>query len=133
MCPMENVWFFFISIVWLYFSHKTEKFWFWKSLKYFIIFWEKNIWSQIWIYPMKNVWFCFISIVWVHFSHKTKFWFWKPLKYFICLIKKWCQIWICHDVKNDVKQCLIWFKLLCLRSILATSWDLRILKFIEIV
>ena len=99
-----------------------------------LLFFEKKIYEVRFEYiPWKNVWFCFISIVWVHFSHKTKFWFWKPLKYFICLIKKWCQIWICHDVKNDVKQCLIWFKLLCLRSILATSWELRILKFIEIV
>ena len=37
--PWKNVWFCFISIVWVHFSHKTEKFQFWKSLKYFNIFW----------------------------------------------------------------------------------------------
>ena len=37
--PLKNVWFCFISIVWVYFSHKTEKFQFWRSLKYFNIFW----------------------------------------------------------------------------------------------
>ena len=35
----KNVWFCFISIAWVHFSHKTEKFWFWKSLKYF-----NNLW-----------------------------------------------------------------------------------------
>ena len=29
----KNVWFCFISIVWLHFSHKTEKFGFWSSTK----------------------------------------------------------------------------------------------------
>ena len=31
--PWKNVRFCFISIVWVYFSHRTEKFRFWKSLK----------------------------------------------------------------------------------------------------
>ena len=35
----KNVWFCFISIAWVHFSHKTEKFWFWKSLKYFNSLW----------------------------------------------------------------------------------------------
>ena len=42
---MEVVWLCFVSIVWVHFSHKTEKCWFWKSLKYFnvyIIFWQKK-------------------------------------------------------------------------------------------
>ena len=34
----KNVWFCFICTVWVHFSHKTEKIWFWKSLKYFNIF-----------------------------------------------------------------------------------------------
>ena len=42
--------------------------------------------------------------------------------------KKWCQIWICF-----VKQYLIWFKLHGLYSILANSWEIQILDFIEIV
>ena len=32
--PWKYVWFCLISIVWLHCSHKTEKFWFWKSLEY---------------------------------------------------------------------------------------------------
>ena len=37
--PWRNVWFCFISIAWVHFSHKTEKFWILKSLKYFNSFW----------------------------------------------------------------------------------------------
>ena len=33
----KDVWFCFFPIVWLRFSHKIKKFWFWKSLKYFSI------------------------------------------------------------------------------------------------
>ena len=36
--PRKNVWFCFMFIVLVHFSHKTEKFRFWKSLKYFNIF-----------------------------------------------------------------------------------------------
>ena len=43
----KNVWFCFICIAWVHFSHKTEKIWFWKSLKYFNIFCHKTIWRQI--------------------------------------------------------------------------------------
>ena len=73
---------------------------------------------------------CFISIVWVHFSHKTqKFLFWKLLKYFNFVDKKkWCQFRIC-----PMKQCLIWLKLCCVSKILAISWEIRILNFIEII
>ena len=35
----KNIWFCFNSIAWVHFSHKTEEFLFWKSLKYFNIFW----------------------------------------------------------------------------------------------
>ena len=51
--PWKNVWFCFISIVWVHFSHKTEKFWFWKSLKfcnilqYFLI--SKNMASDVYM------------------------------------------------------------------------------------
>ena len=89
--PWKNVWFWFISIVWVHFSHKIEKFRFWKLLKYFNVFLIKKRYAVRFEYvPCENVWFCFISIVWVHFSHKTeKFWFWKLLKYFnVFLIKK---------------------------------------------
>ena len=86
--------------------------------------------------PWKNVWFCFMSIFWVNFSHKNvKFRFSMSMKYFFFffLTKKeekkiWCRIWIC-----PIKQWLIWFKRRCLRGILALSWSIRILKFIEIV
>ena len=82
--PRKNVWFCFSSIVWVRFSHKTEKFQFWKSLRYFNIFWSRKIYSVRFEYaPLKNIWFGFISIVWVYFSHKIqKIWFWKSWKYF---------------------------------------------------
>ena len=62
----------------------SDKFWFWKSLKCFNIFFDKkNRWRQIWTCPIEKWWFPFISIVWFHFIHKTeKFWFWKLLKHF---------------------------------------------------
>ena len=37
--PWKNVWFCSNSIVCIRFSHKTEKLQFWKSLKYFDVFW----------------------------------------------------------------------------------------------
>ena len=40
--PRKNVWFCFNSVVWVNFSHKTEKFRFWKSLKYLNIFLRKK-------------------------------------------------------------------------------------------
>ena len=54
--PWNNAWFCFISIVWVHFEHKTEKFWFrshWNAL----IFFDKKdmvIWCQIWICPMEK-------------------------------------------------------------------------------
>ena len=41
----KNVWFYFISIVWVHFSHKTEKVWFWKSFKCFNLFSKKIMWD----------------------------------------------------------------------------------------
>ena len=83
MCPMDNVWFYFIFIAWVNLSHKTEKFWFWNSLKYFIILWWNRCALDLRMPHGKKVWFCLIFIVWVHFSHKTeRFQFWKPVKYF---------------------------------------------------
>ena len=81
--PWKNVWFYFISIAWVHFSHKTVKLWFWKSLKYFSVFMiKKDLVSNLNM-SYGNAWFCFISIVWIHFSHKTeKLWFWNSLKYF---------------------------------------------------
>ena len=40
--PRNNVWFCFNSIVLVHFSYKTEKFQYWKSLKYFNIFFIKK-------------------------------------------------------------------------------------------
>ena len=68
----KNVWFCFISIVWVHFSHKTEKFRFWKSLKYFTNFLWKRYGVRFEDVPWKNNWFCFIFTVWVHFNHKTQ-------------------------------------------------------------
>ena len=39
--PLKYVWFCFIFIASVHFSHKTEKFRFWKSLKYFNVLYEK--------------------------------------------------------------------------------------------
>ena len=50
----ENVQFCFIFLAWAPFSHKTEKFRVWKSLKYFNIFLMKKIWRQILLYLMEN-------------------------------------------------------------------------------
>ena len=44
----KNVRFCLISIAWFHFCHKTEKFWFWKSLK----FWLKK-WCRTWLCPVK--------------------------------------------------------------------------------
>ena len=80
--PWKNLWFCFTSIVWVHFSHKTENFRFWKSLKYEILcFLIRKEMAIVWYVPWKNVRFCFIFIVWVHFSHKTEKWFWESLKY----------------------------------------------------
>ena len=95
---------FLISMVWVHFSHETEKFWFWKPLKYCNVFWSKRYGFRFKYVPLKDVWFCFISILWVQFSHKAeKFWLWRSLKYFTNFwFEKWCQIRLC-----PVKQCLI--------------------------
>ena len=97
----------FLSVVWLHFSHKNEKFRFWKSLKYFIFFDKKGYGVRFEYVPWKNVWFCFIYVLWFHYSHKPeKFRFWKSLKYFnIFLLKKrygfrfeyvpWKNVWFC--------------------------------------
>ena len=37
--PWKNVWFCFISVAWVYFSHKTKKIRFWRWLKHFNYFW----------------------------------------------------------------------------------------------
>ena len=46
---------FFIFIVWVHFSHKTEKFWFWRSLKYFNVFFH----NKVWLCPVKQCLICF--------------------------------------------------------------------------
>ena len=75
----------FISffIVRVPFSHKTEKFWFWKSLKYFFHIMRKCMTSDLTMSQGKMSHSFLISIAWVPFSHKTeKFWVWKSLKFF---------------------------------------------------
>ena len=54
--PWEDVWFCFISIIWVQFSHKTEKFRFWKSLRYFnIMRWKNDVRFDYVL--SNNVWF----------------------------------------------------------------------------
>ena len=65
--PWKNVWFFFFMfIVRVHFSHKTDQFWFSKPLKYFNSFLSKK-WCQIGICLVKHclIWFnfCCLSII----------------------------------------------------------------------
>ena len=57
VCPMKKYLLCFISIVGVHCIHKTEKFQFWNSLKYFNIFGKK--WCQIWTCTIKHclIWF----------------------------------------------------------------------------
>ena len=41
-CQISKCLLLFFSTFWVGFSHNTEKFWFWKSLKCFNIFWKKR-------------------------------------------------------------------------------------------
>ena len=82
--PWKNVWFCFISIVWVYFNHKTNLDFesHWNTL---ILFWLKRYHVRFENVPWKNAWFCCISIVWVHFNHKTNLDFeshWNTLIFF---------------------------------------------------
>ena len=54
LCPIENVWLYFISVVWFHYYQKTKKIWFLKLLIQLNIFWQKKLWRQIWICPMKK-------------------------------------------------------------------------------
>ena len=89
--------------------------------------------------PWKNVWFCFMSIFWVNFSHKNvKFRFSMSMKYFFFFFwqkrrKKKFDVGFEYVLSSSDWFGLIWFKRRCLRGILALSWSIRILKFIEIV
>ena len=51
----KNVWYCLTSIVWVHFSLKIEKFWFWKSLKYFNT-------VRFEYAPWKNIWFCLLPM-----------------------------------------------------------------------
>ena len=100
--PWKNVWFYVVSIVWVHFSHKAEKFWFWKSLRYFMFFDKKGYAVRFEYVPWKNVWFCFISIVWVHFSIKLReFWFWKSRDPFFFRFKIWPDLNMSHEKMSD--------------------------------
>ena len=60
----KNFWFCLNFIVWAQFSHKTDKFWFWKSLKYFNIFNEKRYGVKFEYVPWKKclILFCFYCL-----------------------------------------------------------------------
>ena len=122
----------FIFIVWVQFiCHKTEKYWFWKSLKYFNIFDIKKMISDLnmshGLMEMSN----FVSFPLFGLSLVIKlrnFDFeshWNTLLFFF-LKQKWCQIWMSC-------QFLIWFKLCCVSIIWVISLEMQILNLIEIV
>ena len=59
--------FILIPFFWVHFGHKTEKFSFWQSLKYFFnIFWSKNDVRFEYVLP-NSVWFGLSFVVWVEF------------------------------------------------------------------
>ena len=104
ICPMERVWFCFISVFCVHFSHKIEKFWFWK-LTYFF-FWQNNMRRQIWICLNGKISY-FVSFpffVCVHFSHKTeKFTFWKSWKYFVLFYELFSKERTIINKHNEIK------------------------------
>ena len=66
--PWKNVWFCFISIILVHFSHKTENSSFLKSLKWFKVFWKKKKNDVRIEYVLSNsVWFRLSFVVWVEF------------------------------------------------------------------
>ena len=71
ICPMEKCLIYFIFFVWLFFNHKTNKFWFRKPLKYFNVFDKTSYEVRFKNVPWNNVWYSSISIFWVHVIHKT--------------------------------------------------------------
>ena len=101
----KNVWFCFISIVWVYVSHKTKEFRFWKSLKYFYFLTKK-----ISDFDKKNALYGrmsdFVSFLLFRLKLVIKlknFYFETHWNTLIFLIKNiWCQIWIC-----PMEKCLI--------------------------
>ena len=114
--PWKNLWFCFIFIVWVHFSHKTEKCWFWKSLKYFNIFMIKrdvvsdlNISHGKMSYFVSSLFFGFTLIIKLRYFNFESHW----NTFMIFIIKKiWSQIWIC-----PMKKCLILFHFHCLGSL----------------
>ena len=95
---------------------KLEKFWFWNSMKYFSVFYKKEIYIYIYICLMSHEKMSdFVSFLLLGFTLVIK------LRNFDFEIeKKWCSIWLC-----PVKQCLIWFEFRFFSRILAISWEIR--------
>ena len=127
----KNIWFCFIPIVWVHFSHKIEKCWFWKSLKYFNVL-IKNIWCQVWLCPVKQclIWFklrCLSRILLISWKIRIlNFKFENSLISFnwgIC-----CQIKICTAF-----FCLIWIFWQYYRNSFELKKFLLILRYIEIL
>ena len=124
----KNIWFCFISIIWVHFSHKTEKNWFWKSLKYLYkkiqFFWKKGYDVRFEYVPWKIVLlplFGFTLVIKIrNFDFESH---WDA--YFI---KK-----MMSDLNIPCQAVSDWFKLCCLSRILAICWEIWILNFIEIV
>ena len=106
--PWKNVWFCFISIILVHFSHKTENSSFLKSLKWFKVFWKKK-WRQNWICPFKQ---CLISFKLCCLSRilansiqesvvRSKF---VPFFFFFCLI--WI-FWYYYRYSFELKKFLM--------------------------
>ena len=70
ICSMEKCLILF-HFTWVHFSHKTEKFRFWKPLKYFNIFWQKN--DIRFVYVLSNtVWFGLSKLFEQNFGKKLR-------------------------------------------------------------
>ena len=66
--PWIDVWFCFISIVWVHLSHKTKKFWFWRST----LFFDKKDNVKLDYVLSNNVWFGLSFVVWVKFLQQVE-------------------------------------------------------------
>ena len=64
--PWKDVLFCLIFILKVHLSHKTGKFWFYRSAKYFNIFWQKN-YIRFGYVLSNSVWFGLSFAVWVTF------------------------------------------------------------------
>ena len=132
--PWKIVWFCCIFIVWVHFSNKTEKFRFWKSLKYFHISWLEKIWGQIWLCLMEKCLILF-RFHWLDScSHITEeFRFWKSLKYLnIFLDKKKYRVRFEYVPRKNIWFCFIFIVWTHLSHKSAEFWLWKPLKYFQL-